>query len=164
MTVRHGEPAFEDPVLIKADGLPTYHLANVVDDHLMKITHVVRGIEWLPSTPKHVFMYSAFNWKPPIFCHVGLLQDPSGQKLSKRSGDVHVSEYRDKGYHPEALLNFVALLGWHNQLRKDFLPLKELEKRVSSLFVFHQYRNLIDNITTVRPQGVDKRQYQSLIQ
>ncbi|KAJ6261850.1 hypothetical protein Dda_2649 [Drechslerella dactyloides] len=125
-TTRHGEPAFEDPVLIKQDGLPTYHLANVVDDHLMAITHVVRGVEWMPSTPKHVFMYSAFGWTPPTFCHVGLLQDDSGQKLSKRSGDVHVSEYRRLGYLPDALLNFVALLGWNNRSQSDVLPLEAL--------------------------------------
>ncbi|EPS42378.1 hypothetical protein H072_3580 [Dactylellina haptotyla CBS 200.50] len=130
-TVRHGEPAFEDPILIKQDGLPTYHLANVVDDHLMSITHVIRGIEWLPSTPKHVYMYSAFGWEPPTFCHVGLLQDNQGQKLSKRSGDVHVAEYRAKGYLPEALLNFVALLGWNNRLKSDVLPLEALAENFS---------------------------------
>ncbi|KAF3910849.1 hypothetical protein ABW20_dc0105644 [Dactylellina cionopaga] len=130
-TIRHGVPAFEDPILIKQDGLPTYHLANVVDDHTMDISHVVRGIEWLPSTPKHVYMYAAFGWEPPTFCHVGLLQDAEGQKLSKRSGDVHVAEYRDKGYLPEALLNFVALLGWNNRLKSDILPLEELAEEFS---------------------------------
>ncbi|KAK6536445.1 Glutamate--tRNA ligase mitochondrial [Arthrobotrys megalospora] len=130
-TVRHGEPAFEDPILLKQDGLPTYHLANVVDDHLMEITHVIRGAEWLPSTPKHVFMYQAFGWEPPVFCHVGLLMDMEGHKLSKRSGDVHISEYRDKGYLSEALLNFVALLGWNNRLRSDVLPLEALVENFS---------------------------------
>ncbi|KAK6509451.1 Glutamate--tRNA ligase mitochondrial [Arthrobotrys musiformis] len=130
-TVRHGEPAFEDPILLKQDGLPTYHLANVVDDHLMEITHVVRGAEWLPSTPKHVFMYQAFGWEPPVFCHVGLLMDMEGHKLSKRSGDVHISEYRDKGYLSEALLNFVALLGWNNRLKSDVLPLEALVENFS---------------------------------
>ncbi|KAF3168646.1 Glutamate--tRNA ligase mitochondrial [Orbilia oligospora] len=130
-TVRHGEPAFEDPILLKQDGLPTYHLANVVDDHLMNITHVIRGAEWLPSTPKHVFMYQAFGWEPPVFCHVGLLMDMEGHKLSKRTGDVHISEYRDKGYLSEALLNFVALLGWNNRLKSDVLPLEALVENFS---------------------------------
>ncbi|KAF3908452.1 hypothetical protein ABW21_db0202848 [Orbilia brochopaga] len=125
-TVRHGEPAFEDPVLIKQDGLPTYHLANVVDDHLMDITHVIRGVEWMPSTPKHVFMYEAFGWTPPTFCHVGLLQGDDGHKLSKRTGGVPVSEYRRLGYLPDALLNFVALLGWNNRSQSDVLPLEAL--------------------------------------
>ncbi|KAF3930697.1 hypothetical protein ABW19_dt0208451 [Dactylella cylindrospora] len=129
MPNRHGQPAYEDPILIKTDGLPTYHLANVVDDHLMQITHVIRGIEWLPSTPKHKYLYNAFGWKPPAFCHVGLLQDIEGKKLSKRSGDVHVAEYAKNGYLPEALVNFVALLGWNNRAKSDILPLKSLVER-----------------------------------
>ncbi|KAK6533594.1 Glutamate--tRNA ligase mitochondrial [Orbilia ellipsospora] len=130
-TIRHGEAAFEDPILIKQDGLPTYHLANVVDDHMMNITHVIRGMEWMPSTPKHIFMYSAFGWTPPTFCHVGLLQDVEGKKLSKRTGDVHVAEYRAKGYLPEALLNFVALMGWNNRSTSDLLPLEALVENFS---------------------------------
>ncbi|KAI9274195.1 glutamyl-tRNA synthetase [Sporodiniella umbellata] len=103
----------EDTILIKSDGYPTYHLANVVDDHFMRITHVLRGEEWLSSTPKHLLLYKAFGWKAPLFAHLPLLLNPDGSKLSKRSGDVYVEHYIDKGYLPESINNFVALLGWH---------------------------------------------------
>jgi len=103
----------DDQVLMKSDGFPTYHLANVVDDHLMEITHVIRGEEWLPSTPKHILLYEAFDWKTPAFAHLPLLLNPDKSKLSKRQGDVAVEEYLKKGYLKEALLNFIALLGWN---------------------------------------------------
>ncbi len=103
----------DDQVLVKSDGFPTYHLANVVDDHLMGITHVIRGEEWLPSTPKHILLYEAFGWEIPQFAHLPLLLNPDRSKLSKRQGDVAVEDYLAKGYLPEALLNFVALLGWN---------------------------------------------------
>src|SRR3989338_5805854 len=103
----------DDQVLMKSDGYPTYHLANVVDDHLMEITHVIRGEEWLPSTPKHILLYEAFGWKAPAFAHLPLLLNPDKSKLSKRQGDVAVEEYLKKGYLKEALLNFIALLGWN---------------------------------------------------
>lgn len=103
----------DDPVLVKSDGLPTYHLANVVDDHLMKITHVVRGEEWLPSTPKHIAMYEAFGWEAPKFVHIPLLTGSSDKKLSKRSGDIGVISLAEKGILPEAMINFVALFGWN---------------------------------------------------
>ncbi|PHZ09221.1 glutamate--tRNA ligase [Rhizopus microsporus ATCC 52813] len=103
----------DDTILIKSDGYPTYHLANVVDDHLMEITHVLRGEEWLSSTPKHLLLYKALGWKPPLFAHLPLLLNPDGSKLSKRSGDVYVEQYISKGYLPEAINNFVSLLGWH---------------------------------------------------
>ncbi len=103
----------DDQVLMKSDGFPTYHLASVVDDHLMRITHIIRGEEWLPSTPKHIVLYRAFGWEAPVFAHVPLLLNPDKSKLSKRQGDVAVEDYRAKGYLPEALVNFVALLGWH---------------------------------------------------
>ncbi|RCH83454.1 Glutamyl-tRNA synthetase [Rhizopus stolonifer] len=103
----------EDTILIKSDGYPTYHLANVVDDHLMKITHVLRGEEWLSSTPKHLILYKALGWKAPLFAHLPLLLNTDGSKLSKRSGDVYVEHYMEKGYLPESINNFVALLGWH---------------------------------------------------
>jgi glutamyl-tRNA synthetase len=118
--------SFEDPVLLKSDGLPTYHLANVVDDHFMEITHVLRATEWLPSTPKHVWLYECFGWKKPEFVHVGLLQNDQRGKLSKRNGDVFVSEYREKGYLPEALVNFVALLGWSHTKTEDMMTLEEM--------------------------------------
>jgi len=116
----------DDQVLIKSDGYPTYHLANVVDDHLMKITHVIRGEEWLSSTPKHVLLYDAFNWERPVFAHLPLLLNPDRSKLSKRQGDVAVEDYRDKGFLKEALINFVALLGWNAGDDKEFYYLNEL--------------------------------------
>lgn len=103
----------DDQVLLKSDGFPTYHLANVVDDHLMEITHVIRGEEWLPSTPKHILLYRAFEWKIPTFAHIPLLLNPDKSKLSKRQGDVAVEDYLKKGYLKEAVINFVAMLGWN---------------------------------------------------
>ena len=116
----------DDQVLIKSDGYPTYHLANVVDDHLMEISHVIRGEEWLSSTPKHVLLYDFFGWEKPIFAHLPLLLNPDRSKLSKRQGDVAVEDYRDKGYLKEALVNFVALLGWNAGDDKEFYYLNEL--------------------------------------
>ena len=86
----------DDQVLIKSDGFPTYHLANVVDDHLMKITHVIRGEEWLSSTPKHILLYDFFGWEKPVFAHLPLLLNPDRSKLSKRQGDVAVEDYQSK--------------------------------------------------------------------
>lgn len=128
-----GEIAFEnklidDQVLLKSDGYPTYHLANVVDDHLMQITHVIRGEEWLSSTPKHILLYKAFGWRPPQFAHLPLLLNPDRSKLSKRQGDVAVEDYIKKGYLREALINFIALLGWNPKSDKEFYDLDELIK------------------------------------
>lgn len=103
---------YDDPILMKSDNLPTYHFANVVDDHLMKITHVIRGEEWLPSTPKHIALYEAFGWTPPHYVHIPLLTSTSDKKLSKRKGDADVRTMRAKGILPEALINFSALFGW----------------------------------------------------
>ena len=100
-----------DPVLLKSDGYPTYHLANVVDDHLMEISHVLRAQEWLASTPLHVIMYSAFGWKPPEFCHLPMVMGQDGKKLSKRHGATSIDEFRRQGYLPAALINYIALLG-----------------------------------------------------
>jgi glutamyl-tRNA synthetase len=116
----------DDQVLIKSDAYPTYHLANVVDDHLMKITHVIRGEEWLSSTPKHVLLYDSFGWERPIFAHLPLLLNADRSKLSKRQGDVAVEDYRDKGFLKDALLNFVALLGWNAGDDKEFYSMDEL--------------------------------------
>ena len=106
--VEFSSDVVDDQVLIKTDKYPTYHLANVVDDHLMKITHVIRGEEWLSSTPKHVILYDAFGWEIPIFAHLPLLLNADRSKLSKRQGDVAVEDYKNKGYLKEALVNFVA--------------------------------------------------------
>ncbi|MDN3507173.1 MAG: glutamate--tRNA ligase [Simkaniaceae bacterium] len=102
----------DDQILLKSDGFPTYHLANVVDDHLMKITHVIRGDEWMSSTPKHVMLYEAFGWKPPVFMHMPLLLGKDGKKLSKRKSPTSIFYYRDSGYLPEAFLNFLSLMGY----------------------------------------------------
>ncbi|EAW14485.1 glutamate--tRNA ligase MSE1 [Aspergillus clavatus NRRL 1] len=120
---------FDDPIMIKSDGHPTYHLANVVDDHCMKITHVIRGTEWMPSTPMHVALYKAFNWTPPRFGHVPLLVDKSGQKLSKRNADIDLSFFKDKqGIFAASLINFAALLGWSHTQKSDLFSLEELEQ------------------------------------
>ncbi|XXG96723.1 mitochondrial 37S ribosomal protein rsm10 [Hypoxylon texense] len=109
----YAKPGPEDDfIIIKQDGFPTYHFANVVDDYLMKITHVIRGAEWLVSTPRHVALYEAFGWTPPQFAHVGLLVNKEKQKLSKRHGDVDIASWRDRGILPVTLLNYVMLLGW----------------------------------------------------
>ena len=124
--LNRGEPAYDDSILIKSDGLPTYHLANVVDDHHMKITHVIRASEWMTSTPKHLVMYNAFGWDPPQFAHVGLLQDIERQKLSKRNADLDIRTFEKDGIFPEALVNYVALHGWSHTLGNDFISLKDL--------------------------------------
>jgi glutamyl-tRNA synthetase len=103
----------DDQVLIKSDGYPTYHLAVVVDDHLMGITHIIRGEEWLSSVPKHVLLFQYFGWDLPVLAHLPLLLNPDKSKLSKRQGDVAVEDYRDKGYLKVAIVNFIAFLGWN---------------------------------------------------
>ncbi|EGE04210.1 glutamyl-tRNA synthetase [Trichophyton equinum CBS 127.97] len=123
------EGVYPDPILIKSDGHPTYHLANVVDDHFMEITHVIRGTEWMSSTPMHMALYNAFEWKPPQFGHVPLLVDMNGQKLSKRNADIDISFFKDQqGIFPETLANFAALLGWSHTRKSDVFSLKELEE------------------------------------
>jgi glutamyl-tRNA synthetase len=117
----------DDQVLIKSDGMPTYQFAIVVDDHLMGITHVNRGEEWISSFPKNILLYHDFGWEPPKFIHMPLTLNKGGGKLSKRQGDVAVEDYRLKGYLPEALLNFSALLGWHPKSDQDIFSLAELE-------------------------------------
>ncbi len=102
----------DDQILLKADGFPTYHLANVVDDHLMEITHVIRGEEWISSTPKHMLLYDAFGWTPPVFAHLPLLRNPDKSKLSKRKNPTGILFYRQAGYLPEALLNFLGLMAY----------------------------------------------------
>ncbi len=110
--LRFDNAQVDDQVLLKSDGFPTYHLANVVDDHLMGITHVIRAEEWLSSLPKHVVLYRAFGWEPPVFCHLPLLRNPDRSKISKRKNPVSLEYYRRAGILPEALLNYLALMGW----------------------------------------------------
>lgn len=121
----------DDQVLLKSDGMPTYHLANVVDDHEMNITHVIRGEEWLSSTPKHILLYNAFGWEPPKMAHLPLIMSPSGGKLSKRKAEsegipVNTKDYIEQNYEPEALVNFLAYLGWSPGDDSEIHSLEEL--------------------------------------
>ncbi|MDD2482912.1 MAG: glutamate--tRNA ligase [Candidatus Shapirobacteria bacterium] len=116
----------DDQVLIKSNGIPTYHFAAVVDDHLMKITHVFRGEEWLTSTPKHLLLYRYFGWEAPIFAHLTVLLNADGHgKMSKRSGSTHARAFLDEGYLPEAMLNFLMLLGWNPGTDQEFFTLDQ---------------------------------------
>lgn len=116
----------DDQVLLKSDGFPTYHLANIVDDHLMKITHVIRGDEWMSSTPKHVLLYEVFGWQPPVFMHMPLLLGTDGKKLSKRRNPTSIFYYRDSGYLPEAFMNFLSLMGYSMPGENEIYSLQEL--------------------------------------
>jgi len=120
----------DDTVLLKSDGFPTYHLAVVVDDHEMEISHAIRGLEWVSSTPKHLLIYEALGWTPPIFCHVPPIMAPGGRKkLSKRDGAKAFTDYLEEGYLPEALLNFVILIGWHPSDDQEILSREEIIKK-----------------------------------
>ena len=121
----------DDLILLKSDGYPTYHLASVVDDHEMKISHVIRAEEWLSSTPRHVLLYAALNYQPPNFAHLPDVLGSDRSKLSKRHGDVSVQEYRDNGYLPEAMVNFLALLGWSLDDKTDIISREELIENFS---------------------------------
>ncbi len=143
----HGDITIEnkdvdDQVLIKSDGFPTYHMAVVVDDHLMRITHVMRGDDWIPSFPKHILLYQAFGWEPPLHGHVPNVLGPDKKKLSKRHGATSVTQFREAGYLPEALLNFLALLGWsyddHTELfsREQLIEVFTLDKIGKSPAIF----------------------------
>ena len=125
---RENKDVSPDPVLLKSDGYPTYHLANVIDDHLMGITHIMRAQEWIPSGPLHVLLYEAFGWQVPIYCHLPMVMGNDGHKLSKRHGSTSVRDFRKKGYLPEALLNYVSLVGWSYDGEKEFFSRQELEK------------------------------------
>ena len=116
----------DDQVLIKSDGFPTYHFAVVVDDHLMGVTDIIRGDEWIPSTPKHIILYDAFGWEKPVFSHVPPLVWANRKKLSKRTGDVSVEKFLENGYFPEALLNYISLLGWNPKTTEEIFSLDEL--------------------------------------
>ena len=116
----------QDQIILKSDGFPTYHLASVIDDHLMKITHVIRGEEWVASLPKHALLYKAFEWEMPTFVHLPLLLNKDKSKLSKRQGDVAVEDYKLKGFLKDALINYVALLGWHGSDNKEIYNFDEL--------------------------------------
>jgi len=137
----------EDLVLLKSDGYPTYHLANVVDDHDMEISHILRGEEWIPTAPLHVQLYGAFGWEVPRFAHQPLILGPTGGKISKRHGSTAMEEFRDQGYLPEALMNYLALLGWSLDgtteiFSRDDLLAKFTLERVSSSPATFDYNKL----------------------
>jgi len=121
----------DDQVLMKSDGFPTYHLAVVVDDHLMEVSHILRGDEWLSSTPKQILLYQFFGWTMPVFAHLPVITNPDHTKLSKRQGDVAVEQYLAKGYLPEAIINYMVLLGWHPSSDREFFTLSELVEAFS---------------------------------
>ncbi|MGA7678125.1 MAG: glutamate--tRNA ligase [Dehalococcoidia bacterium] len=121
----------DDFVLLKSDGYPTYHLANIVDDHLMEISHVLRADEWLSSTPRHVLLYQALGWQPPQFAHLPMILGPDRSKLSKRHGATAITEYRERGYLPEAMFNFLVLLGWALDDKTELLTREEIIKHFS---------------------------------
>jgi glutamyl-tRNA synthetase len=116
----------DDHVLLKSDGFPTYHLAFAVDDHATRISHVIRGDGWLPSAPKHLLLFQAFDWLPPAFAHLPLVLGPDRKPLAKRHGAKDVLEYREAGYLPEAVDNFIAFLGWSSGTEEDVLTMREL--------------------------------------
>jgi glutamyl-tRNA synthetase len=121
----------DDFVLLKSDGFPVYHLANVVDDHLMEISHVLRAEEWLSSTPRHILLYNALGYEPPVFAHMPLILGPDRSKLSKRHGAATLTEYRDLGYLPETMLNFLALLGWSLDEKSELFTREQLVENFS---------------------------------
>lgn len=121
----------DDQVLLKSDGYPTYHMAVVVDDHLMEISHIVRGEEWLSSTPKHVYLYEAFGWEKPIYVHLPTVLNKERKKLSKRHGDVAVGDFKEKGYLPEGLVNYLALVGWTPESNQEIMSMDEMIEQFS---------------------------------
>jgi glutamyl-tRNA synthetase len=129
ITFKHD--TLDDFILLKSDGYPTYHLANIVDDHLMAISHILRAEEWLSSTPRHVLLYQALNWEPPQFAHLPMILGPDRAKLSKRHGTTNINEYRKQGYLPDAMINFLSLLGWSLDDRTELLSREELIEHFS---------------------------------
>jgi glutamyl-tRNA synthetase len=121
----------DDFVLLKSDGYPTYHLANIVDDHLMEISHILRADEWLSSTPRHVLLYQALGWQPPLFAHLPMILGPDRSKLSKRHGATSITEYQEQGYLSEAMFNFLTLLGWSLDDKTELLTPEEIVEHFS---------------------------------
>ncbi len=148
----------DDQVLIKSDGIPTYHFAVVVDDHLMNVSHVLRGDEWISSTPKQILLYRYLDWKPPIFAHLTALLDPTHKgKMSKRSGSVFARQFLDDGYLPEAVLNYLMLLGWNPGTDQEIFSLKEFIK-IFSLEHLHKSQPVFDPIKLKYFNGLYIRQ------
>ncbi len=147
----------EDGVILKSDGYPTYHLANVVDDHAMGITDVIRGEEWISSTPKHVVLYEAFGWEPPRFFHLGLLKNPDGTKLSKRKNPVSIFHYRDLGYLPRTFLNFLGTLGFSIADDRDRFSLEEMIEKFDWARVSVKGGSVFDSVKLDAFNGDDIR-------
>lgn len=151
----------DDFILMKSDGYPTYHLASVVDDHLMQISHVIRGDEWLPSAPRHFLLYQAFGWEPPLIAHVSRILGPDKSKLSKRHGAHSVLEYRDQGYLPDAVVNFLALLGWslddHTEImnRETLIKHFDLDRVLPNPAVFNPDKLLWFNGMYIREMATE---------
>ncbi len=155
----------EDQVILKSDGYPTYNFANVVDDHLMNITHVVRGNEYLTSTPKYTLLYRAFGWDEPTYVHLPHVVKEGGKKLSKREGDAYYTDFVHKGYLPEAILNFLALLGWSPPTNQEIFTLEELEQA----FTIDRINNSpavfdIQKLNWINAQYIKKLDTQDLIE
>ncbi len=129
--VTFNHSTIDDFVLLKSDGYPTYHLASIVDDHLMEISHVLRAEEWLSSAPRHLLLYQAMGFEPPLFAHLPMILGPDRSKLSKRHGAVSITEYQDRGYLPETMVNFLALLGWSLDDKTEIMSMEELTKNFS---------------------------------
>jgi len=129
--VTFANATLDDFVLLKSDGYPTYHLANIIDDHMMQISHVLRAEEWLSSTPKHLMLYNTFGFTPPIFAHLPIILGNDRSKLSKRHGAVSILEYKEQGYLPEAMMNFLALLGWSLDDKSELFSCNELIQNFS---------------------------------
>jgi glutamyl-tRNA synthetase len=152
----------DDFVLLKSDGYPTYHLANIVDDHAMKISHVLRADEWLASTPRHILLYEAIGYHPPLFAHLPMILGPDRSKLSKRHGATSLLEYRDLGYLPDAMMNFLALLGWslddHTELftRDELVRDFTLERISKTAAIFDGEKLRWMNGVYIRALGVDE--------
>ena len=127
--VRFSTDVIGDPVLVRSDGMPAYNYAVVIDDALMQVTHVIRGEDHISNTPRQILLYEAFGWQPPVFAHVSLVMGPDHSPLSKRHGATSVKEFRDRGYLPEALTNYLALIGWSPGEGEELLPFEELAKR-----------------------------------
>ena len=160
--VKFENKEIDDQVLLKSDGFPTYHLAVVIDDHLMEISHIIRADEWLSSTPKHVILYKAFGWQIPVFAHVPLILNPDHSKLSKRQGDVAVEDYLKKGYLPEALNNFIALCGFNPKgdqeiySMQEFTDLFDIEKVNKSGAIFDKEKLNWMNSQYIHKLSVDE--------
>ncbi len=136
-----------DPIILKSDGYPTYHLANVIDDHKMAITHVLRAQEWIPTAPLHILLYKAFGWEVPTYCHLPLVVGKDGSKLSKRHGSTSVIEFREGGYLPESIINYISLLGWSFDDSREFFSKEDLKniftlKKINKAPAVFDYRKL----------------------